>query len=1135
MDSASLLKTRRFLPYFVTQFTGAFNDSLIRRGVEMLIAFKGLSGDIPPETAIFLLLALFMLPFFTFSAWGGFLADTTHKEKLVKVIKIAEVFIVLLAAVGLLGHSLLLSTLAVIGLGVHSSFFGPVKFSLPPQHLKTEELIAANGLIEAGTNIAILFGTILGSLLIVLPGGELYVSLLGFLVAGMGLCASYFIPPAPPALSAKSATRDSTFGLLRRLYQDPTLWRVALGISWFWTLGALLISLFSLVVKDILLAPEYFVSVFFGIFSVGVGLGSILCNRLLKGRIEATWVPLASLVMAASMFAFYWLLHTPLLGTGSSLSFFLSLRGLGISLALFMLSVSAGIFIVPLYGMLQHLTSDAERSRVIAANNVLNAFLMVIGSLALVAASQLGVSIGGVLLALAVLNVLVAVYTALLLPAALLKGILQILFRTFFRANVKGLEHLATAGPRALIVANHLSFLDAVMLAAFLPGRATFAVNTAISKKWWMRPVMVTLDLIAIDPGNPLAVRVLIDRLKQDTHVVIFPEGRISITGSLMKVYEGPALIADKANAPLVPIRLEGFQFTIFSKVKTLFRAQLFPKLSMTVCAPTRLTVSPEARGKKRREQLGAALHDLMTTLIFETNERGPTLLHALRKAGAAVGDKTIIAKDPLGGSVTVRGLLLKSFLLSRALPKSDQNESALGVLLPSGVPALVLFFAAHWASRVPAMLNFSHTAEQLEATCTLSKLTSVITSRRFVAMAKLEERIQRLSSIGVTAIYLEDIGKSISFGDKLFGTILFYARLLRAWISGSDALPGKADDSAVILFTSGSEGTPKGVVLSHANLLANVDQVTSTIPLLPTDRVFNALPMFHSFGLTGATLMPILKGTPVFLYPSPLHYRAIPELVYDEAATILFGTPTFLSGYAKKAHPYDFFSVRYVFSGAERLSDAVRMTYQERFGIRIFEGYGATETAPALAVNSPFHNKRGTVGRLLPGIDRRLESVPGITEGGRLWVKGPNIMKGYLRIENPGVLQPLSDGWYDTGDIVAIDEHGFVSIKGRAKRFAKIGGEMVSLTAIEQALESAWPGSLNAVVSLPDPRKGERLVLMTSFKEASREKVMAELRGRGLPELAIPREIVIRGVLPLLGSGKVDIQAVTRDLLALE
>ncbi|NDC37301.1 MAG: MFS transporter, partial [Proteobacteria bacterium] len=353
-----LLKTRRFLPYFLTQFTGAFNDSLIRRGVEMLIAFKGLSGALSAETAIFLLLALFMLPFFTCSAWGGFLADTMNKERLVRWIKVAEVAIILIAAVGLHAQSLILCALAVLGLGIHSSFFGPVKFSLPPQHVNSDELIAANGLIEAGTNVAILAGTILGSILIMVPSGESYLSALGLLSAAVGLGASMFVPTAPPTEAARGAIRTSTWGLITLLYKDKRLWRLAMGISWFWTVGALLISLFSLIVKDILVAPEYFVTIFFAIFSVGVGAGSIFCNRLLKGHIEATWVPVASLAMAGSMFVFYALLQGPTVADSSAIGFLMSGRGSGIAVTLFTLSFAAGLFIVPLYGLLQHHTSD---------------------------------------------------------------------------------------------------------------------------------------------------------------------------------------------------------------------------------------------------------------------------------------------------------------------------------------------------------------------------------------------------------------------------------------------------------------------------------------------------------------------------------------------------------------------------------------------------------------------------------------------------------------------------------------------------------------------------------------------------------------------------------------------------------
>lgn len=325
------------------------------------------------------------------------------------------------------------------------------------------------------------------------------------------------------------------------------------------------------------------------------------------------------------------------------------------------------------------------------------------------------------------------------------------------------------------------------------------------------------------------------------------------------------------------------------------------------------------------------------------------------------------------------------------------------------------------------------------------------------------------------------------------------------------------------MLFTSGTEGAPKGVVLSHANLQANRYQVSSRIDFGPTDVVFNALPMFHSFGLTCGTLLPVLSGIRTFLYPSPLHYRIVPQLVYDTNASILFGTDTFLSGYARFAHPYDFYSVRYVFAGAEKLRDETRRLWSERYGVRIFEGYGATETAPALAMNTPMENRPGSVGRLMPGIAHRLEPVRGIHEGGKLLVSGPNIMRGYLFAETPGVLSPPEGGWYDTGDIVALDDDGYVFIKGRAKRFAKIGGEMVSLAAVEGFLSQLWPEHVHAVVNLPDAKKGEQLVLVTDHPGANREEIIAHARQAGFSELSVPKSIVAVDRVPLLGTGKMD------------
>ena len=378
----------------------------------------------------------------------------------------------------------------------------------------------------------------------------------------------------------------------------------------------------------------------------------------------------------------------------------------------------------------------------------------------------------------------------------------------------------------------------------------------------------------------------------------------------------------------------------------------------------------------------------------------------------------------------------------------------------------------------------------------------------------------ETIESLGAHAeiVYLEDLKDKISFSDKAWGAIS--GPLAR---SIHKRLRIGPDDPAVVLFTSGSEGTPKGVVLSHANLLANRYQLAARIDFNPTDIVFNALPIFHSFGLTGGTLLPMLSGVKTFLYPSPLHYRMVPALVYDTNATILFGTDTFLGGYARVAHPYDFYSVRYVFAGAERVKEETRQTWADKFGLRILEGYGTTETSPILSTNTPLHYKPGTVGRFMPGIEYDLEPVPGISEGGRLVVSGPNIMLGYLRAENPGVLEPPVDGRYDTGDIVSVDAEGFVTILGRVKRFAKIAGEMVSLTAVEGYANAVWAGHMHAVVSVPDARKGEQLVLVTDKPDADRDDLLSYAKDQGIAELMVPKAIHVVGEIPVLGTGKVD------------
>ena len=393
-----------------------------------------------------------------------------------------------------------------------------------------------------------------------------------------------------------------------------------------------------------------------------------------------------------------------------------------------------------------------------------------------------------------------------------------------------------------------------------------------------------------------------------------------------------------------------------------------------------------------------------------------------------------------------------------------------------------------------------------------------IVTSRAFVEKSRLGALVETVNA-SIKTIYLEDVRAGVSTRDKL-GGLLAYARPL---------VPVEAHAPAVILFTSGSEGAPKGVVLSHANILANAAQAAARIDFGRQDKVFNVLPVFHSFGLTAGLVLPLISGVPVFLYPSPLHYRIVPELIYGSNATILFGTDTFLNGYARSANPYDLRSLRYILAGAEPVKPSTRAVYLEKFGLRILEGYGVTETAPVLALNTPMFNRFGTVGRLMPGMQARLDAVPGVEAGGRLYVRGPNVMMGYLRAERPGQLEPPQDGWHDTGDIVVIDREGFITIKGRAKRFAKIAGEMVSMAAVEALAGECWPDSLSGVASVPDPRKGERLILVTQKVGATRAAFQTFVKAKGAADLMVPAEVVVVKDIPLLGSGKLDFAGVTR------
>ena len=695
----------------------------------------------------------------------------------------------------------------------------------------------------------------------------------------------------------------------------------------------------------------------------------------------------------------------------------------------------------------------------------------------------------------------------------LLRGLARLLFRVEVMARQADFNH-----PRLLVVANHESFLDGLLLGLFLPIDPVFVVHTGIANNVFFRLLLSQVDYLAVDPTSPMAMKKVIRLIESGRPVVIFPEGRITLTGSLMKVYDGPAFVAAKTGATVVPVRLDGASRSYFSRLSGRHPRALLPKIRLSILAERHFPMPEGATAKLRRRKSGEAMRKLMQEMIFASRPQ-QTLYAALCDAADIYGRRRRLLEDVKQVENSYNDLLKMALILGRQIERLSQPGEKVGLLLPNLVPTIGLLFGLTARRRVPAMLNYTAGVEAMQAAIDAAEVKTVVTSRAFVEQAKLGDKLAGLS--GVQLVYLEDVRERIGLADKLW-LITYAIHFPRAF-----ELPASPEDAAVVLFTSGSEGKPKGVVLPHRAILANVAQIRSVIDFSVYDKVLNALPIFHSFGLTAGALLPVLSGASLFLYPSPLHYRVIPELAYDRGCTILFGTSTFLANYAKFANPYDFYRLRYVVAGAEKLSEAVRSLWFEKFGLRIFEGYGATETAPVLAVNTPMAYKTGTVGNLLPGIEHKLLPVPGIDRGGILHVRGPNVMAGYLKADRPGVLQaPVSDageGWYETGDVVELDEDGFVKIVGRVKRFAKIAGEMVSLEVVEKLATATSPALVHAASSQPDPAKGEALVLFTTDGELSRELLAAKAREIGVPELAVPRKIHRVESLPLLGTGKVD------------
>ena len=699
----------------------------------------------------------------------------------------------------------------------------------------------------------------------------------------------------------------------------------------------------------------------------------------------------------------------------------------------------------------------------------------------------------------------------------MMASILRFISKILFRVQVRGLENLPVEDG-ILIVANHESFLDGLLLGLFIPKKATFVVHTTVLKNWWFRQFLRLTPHLAVDPASPYAMKKVIKLLESGKNVVIFPEGRITLTGSLMKVYEGPGFVAGKTGATILPVRIDGAAESYFGRLSSHHPRKLHPRVTLTIM-PTTSVVMPKPShrsfptAKQRRRIAGEGMRSVMQKMLFQA-QKSRTLFEAFLDAVDKFGGSYKLIEDMNETEETYQDLLKKSLALGRIASKVSRSGEVVAVLMPNITNTMALILGMSAFNRVPAMLNYTAGTAGMQNACIAANIKTVITSHKFIEAANLQTIIDGLQNLNI--VYLEDLRADFGMLDRawLMGYALHYPRAAME--------VNKPDESAVVLFTSGSEGKPKGVVHSHKSLLSNIAQIMAVLDFNPTDKFMMVLPIFHAFGFTGS-MLPVLNGIKIHIFPSPLQYKVIPEIIYDRGCTVFFATSTFLANYAKFAHPYDFYKLRIVVAGAEKLNEEVRKTYADKFGIRILEGYGATECAPVLSANTPMANLNGSVGQLVPGLEAKLEAVPGIDNGGLLHVKGENVMLGYYLFDEPGVLKPPADGWYNTGDIVELDAEGYVHIKGRIKRFAKVAGEMVSLEVVEHIANTCAPEQQHAASSIPDAQRGESIMLFTTDKKLKREDLQMVAKNLGLPELAVARKIIAVEEIPLLGTGKTD------------
>ncbi len=1113
-----LLTALGFQAFLWTQFLGAFNDNVYKIVVAMLAVHVATSAG-GGSGHLSLVGAVFILPFFLFSGYAGHIADVSSKRTVLIVTKALEIVAMALGFVAFLSGRIDLMLGVLFLMALQSTFFSPAKYGILPEMFPDRDLSRANGLLEMTTFLAIILGTSIGSLVFAMWKDRLAwiaLTLIGIAIAGT--ITSLAISRVPPSGSQKPFRLNPWAEIgegLTRLYQERTLWLTVVGIAYFWFLGALLQMDIILLGKEVMELEDFWIGILGAFLAIGIGIGSVAAGRLSGDKVELGLVPLGSIGIGGFS----------ILLASSTASYAQTVT------ALLLLGFSGGLFIVPLNAVLQQKSGREERGRVIATSNFVTTGGVLLASGVLWTLRDLfQLQADRIILVFGLFTLLGTVYILRILPDFLIRFTLWMVTHTIYRIRIVGQEHVPFHGP-ALLVCNHISHSDGLLVGACVQRFIRFMVYRPYYELKPLNWLFRLMRAIPVTGGNRKEVIQSLERAREELrqgHVVcIFAEGALSRTGTLLPFKKGFERIVAGVDVPVIPVHLDRLWGSIFS-----FKdGKFFWKWPERIPYPVTVSFGSPLPATARAEEVRQAIMEMGSAAV-EHRKTPRDLLHLRFLTTAKRRWFSLAMADSTGKKLSFGEALVSSLLLARWLQKQSLEDRMVGILFPPSIAGAVANIAVLLAGKVPVNLNFTAGREAMVSAIQQCSIRMILTSRIVLHKAKLEHM--------EGMVFLEEAVKGISSLQKVQTTLtalLLPSRLLATLFHHGERTP---DALATVIFTSGSTGIPKGAMLSHHNILSNVEALAQVLWVTKKDRLMGVLPFFHSFGFTGTLWFPLLSGFGVVYHANPLDAKTVGEMVSTYRATGIMATPTFYAAYIRKCSAEEFSSLRLAIAGAEKLREPIANAFKEKYGLDLLEGYGCTELAPVVSLNIPDFGegvyrqtgrKPGTVGHPIPGVAVKVvdpESGEPLPHGeeGMLLVKGPGRMLGYLG-QPEKTAEVLRGDWYVTGDIASIDEEGFIRITDRLSRFSKIGGEMVPHIKVEETINTILVDDASVVVAIPDEVKGERLVALYTHTQVTPDELWEQLSQTDLPKLWLPKRenLYLVETIPILGTGKADLR----------